>query len=178
MGDHAVHCFSEVGVKFRHNLVRDMLLDIYCRVGISVRKKAPVGFSSEAGKVHRPADLLLFNWLQGKDAYVAVTGGSPFAGTRVSSWVPSVSLANAAERKRKKYTTKYEENSYKFILFTFSTFEELGKDALELLLRVATVGLSNFCCTKSKAYIFHRLVFCIKKGVGGQLVARVSTYFL
>ncbi|PWA58431.1 hypothetical protein CTI12_AA400130 [Artemisia annua] len=27
-GDHAVHCSSELGVKFRHNLVRDILVDI------------------------------------------------------------------------------------------------------------------------------------------------------
>ncbi|GJS17093.1 hypothetical protein Tco_0411565, partial [Tanacetum coccineum] len=45
-GDHAVHCSSEVGVKFRHNL------------GV--------------GKTIRPADLLLFNWLQGKDACLDV----------------------------------------------------------------------------------------------------------
>ncbi|PWA58713.1 hypothetical protein CTI12_AA302350 [Artemisia annua] len=33
-GDHAVHCSSEVGVKFRHNLVRDILVDICSKVGI------------------------------------------------------------------------------------------------------------------------------------------------
>ncbi|GKB32000.1 hypothetical protein Tco_0871401, partial [Tanacetum coccineum] len=35
-GDHAVHCSSEVGVKFRHNLVRDILVDICSKVGIMV----------------------------------------------------------------------------------------------------------------------------------------------
>jgi hypothetical protein len=43
-GDHAVHCSSEVGVKFRHNLVRDILVDICSKVGIMVRKEAPMGF--------------------------------------------------------------------------------------------------------------------------------------
>nr|GEY10506.1 beta-myrcene synthase [Tanacetum cinerariifolium] len=33
-GDHDVHCSSKVGVKFRHNLVRDILVDICSKVGI------------------------------------------------------------------------------------------------------------------------------------------------
>ncbi|GJS99959.1 hypothetical protein Tco_0821129 [Tanacetum coccineum] len=58
-----VPMFSEVnGLKFRHN-VRDILVDICSKVGIMVRKEAPMGFLSEDGKDLRPADLLLFNWL-------------------------------------------------------------------------------------------------------------------
>ncbi|PWA42827.1 expansin-B14 [Artemisia annua] len=64
-GDHVVHCSSEVGMKFRHNLVRNILVHICSKVGIIVRKEAPMGFLSEDGKELRPADLLLFNWLQG-----------------------------------------------------------------------------------------------------------------
>ncbi|PWA97973.1 hypothetical protein CTI12_AA024310 [Artemisia annua] len=62
--DHTVHCSSEVGVKFRHNLVRDILVDICSKVGIMVHKEASTGFLSEDGEELRPADLLLFNWLQ------------------------------------------------------------------------------------------------------------------
>nr|GEV51999.1 hypothetical protein [Tanacetum cinerariifolium] len=67
-GDHVVHCFSEVGVKFRHNLVRDILVNICSKVRIMVRKEAPMGFLSGDEKDLRLTDLLLFNWLQGKDA--------------------------------------------------------------------------------------------------------------
>ncbi|GKA03367.1 putative reverse transcriptase domain-containing protein [Tanacetum coccineum] len=79
-GDHAVHCSSKVGVKFRHNLVRDILVDICSKVGIMVHKEAPMGFQSEDGRDLRSADLLLFNWIQGKDVCLDVTGISPFAG--------------------------------------------------------------------------------------------------
>nr|GEV52001.1 hypothetical protein [Tanacetum cinerariifolium] len=72
-GDHAVHCSSEVGVKFRHNLVRDILVDKCSKVRIMVRKEALMGFLSDDEKDQRPADLLLFNWLQGKDACLDVT---------------------------------------------------------------------------------------------------------
>ena len=88
-------------MKIRHNLVWDMLVDICCKAGISVCKEALLGFSLEAGKGLRPADLLLFNSLHGKDACMDVTKGSPFVGTGVSSWAPRASLANAAEIKRK-----------------------------------------------------------------------------
>ena len=83
-GNHAVHYSHEIGVKFQHNLVRDMLMDICCKSGISVGKEALMGFYSEVGKELRLDSLLLFNWLHGKDACLDVTGGSPFAGTGVS----------------------------------------------------------------------------------------------
>ncbi|PWA43485.1 hypothetical protein CTI12_AA535150 [Artemisia annua] len=67
-GDHAVHCSSDVGVKFRHNLVHDILVDICSKVGIMVRKEAPMWFLSEDGNELCPADLLLFNWLQGHNS--------------------------------------------------------------------------------------------------------------
>ena len=162
-GDHVVHCSSEVGVKFRHNLVWDMLVDIYCKSGVFVSKEEPLGFLSEAGKDVRPVNLLLFNWFHGKDSCVDVTRGSPFAGTKVSSWATSASLANAAERKRKKYTTKCEENGYKFIQFAFSSLGELGEDALDLLLRISSFSSSNSSSTKSKPYSFHRLAFVFKR---------------
>ena len=141
-------------MKFRHNLVQDMLVDICCKAGVSIRKEAPLGFLSEAGKDLRPANLLLFNWFHGKDTCVDVTRGSPFAGTGVSSWAPSASLANAAKRKRKKYTAKCEENGYKCIPFAFSTFGELGENALILLSTISSFSLSNSSSTKTKPNIF------------------------
>ena len=73
-GDHAVHCSSEVGVKFRHNVVRDILVDICSKVGIMVRKEVHMGFLLEDRKELRPSDLLLFNWIQGIDACLDMTG--------------------------------------------------------------------------------------------------------
>ncbi|GKC19416.1 hypothetical protein Tco_1021566 [Tanacetum coccineum] len=78
-GDHAVHCSSEVGVKFRHNLVRDILVDICSKT-----------FCFSIGS-------------KGKDAGLDVTCISPFAGMGASSWVPGVALHNAVEKKKRKY---------------------------------------------------------------------------
>ena len=39
-------------MKFRHNVVRNMLMDICCKKVNFVCKEAPVGFLSEAKKDH------------------------------------------------------------------------------------------------------------------------------
>ncbi|GKB36289.1 hypothetical protein Tco_0881231 [Tanacetum coccineum] len=157
-GDHAVHYSSEVGVKFRHNLVRDILVDICSKVGIMVKKEAPMGFRSGDGKDLRPANLFLFNWLQGKDACLDVTGISPFAGMGAKSWAPAVALLNAVEKKKKKYASICEDNGYKFIPFAFSTFGEFDKDALDTLLRIKSNSISHSNNVKSGEFIFHRNV--------------------
>ncbi|KAL8110192.1 hypothetical protein AgCh_026056 [Apium graveolens] len=165
-GDDAVHCSSDVGVKFRHNLVRDILVDICSKVSIPVRKEAPLGFLSNAGQELRPADLLLFNWSQGKDACLDVTGISPFAGGGVSSWAPGVALLNAVEKKKRKYSRICVDHGYSFIPFAFSTFGELDTEALDVLslLKTFSIILSNNA--KSGVFPFYRLSFYIQKGVG------------
>ncbi|KAK2439212.1 hypothetical protein QL285_023907 [Trifolium repens] len=37
--EHAVHCRELPGFKYRHDLVRDVLFDIFRRAGISVKKR-------------------------------------------------------------------------------------------------------------------------------------------
>ncbi|GKB79441.1 hypothetical protein Tco_0946336, partial [Tanacetum coccineum] len=108
---HAVHCCSEVGVKFRHNLVHDILIDICSKVGIMVRKEAPMGFLSHDRKHLRPVDLLLFNWLQGKDACLDMTGISPFASTGVNSWAHGGSLAQCRGEEKEESELLYSEKS-------------------------------------------------------------------
>nr|GEZ97617.1 hypothetical protein [Tanacetum cinerariifolium] len=177
-GDHAVHCCSKVGVKFRHNLVCDILVDIFFNVGIMVRKEAPMGFLSHDGKDLRHADLILFNWLQGKDACLDVTGISPFAGTGANSWALGVALHNAVEKKKRKYASICVDNGYKFMPFAFSTFGEFDTEALDTLSRIKAISISHSNNAKSGAFIFHRVSFCIQKGVGAQIVSRLPTNFM
>ena len=177
-GDHAIHCSSEVGVKFRHNLVRDVLIDICSKVGVAVRKEAPLGFLSEDGRDLRPADLLLFNWSQGKDACMDMTGISPFAGGGVNSWAPGVALCNAVEKKKRKYASICAANGYSFIPFAFSTLGELDKEALGILSRLKSISCSHSGNVKSGVFIYHRVSFCIQKGVGAQLVSRLPSNFV
>ncbi|GKC71047.1 hypothetical protein Tco_1116930, partial [Tanacetum coccineum] len=141
---------------------------VYCSSEVGVKD----------GKDLRPADLLLFNWLQGKDACLDVTGISPFAGMGANSWAPAVALLNAVEKKKKKYASICEDNGYKFIPFAFSTFGEFDKDALDTLLRIKSISISHSNNVKSGEFIFHRVSFCIQKGVGAQLASRLPSNFM
>ncbi|GJZ18981.1 hypothetical protein Tco_0555571, partial [Tanacetum coccineum] len=123
-------------------------------------------------------DLLLFNWLQGKDACLDVTCISPFAGMGATSWAPGVALHNVVEKKKKKYGSVCEENGYKFIPFAFSTFGEFDMDALDTLSRIKSISISHSNNAKSGVFIFHRVSFCIQKGVGAQLVSRLPSNFI
>jgi hypothetical protein len=67
--EHAAHCRELTGFKYRNDLVRDVLFDIFRRAGISVKKKALVNFltdSHEGRSTLRPADVLVYGWVGGK----------------------------------------------------------------------------------------------------------------
>ncbi|KAL5718570.1 hypothetical protein ACHQM5_011457 [Ranunculus cassubicifolius] len=72
-GDHAIHCRNDIGAKYRHNLVRDVLADICNKSGVVAKKEVSIGLSSDTGKDLRPADLLIYNWDKGKDMCLDVT---------------------------------------------------------------------------------------------------------
>ncbi|XP_022042194.1 uncharacterized protein LOC110944857 [Helianthus annuus] len=60
-GEHAVHCRELPGFKYRHDLVRDVLFDIFRCAGISAKNEAPVNFLTdplERRSTLRPADIL------------------------------------------------------------------------------------------------------------------------
>ncbi|MCI54724.1 auxilin-like protein, partial [Trifolium medium] len=46
-GKHAVHCRELPGYKYRHDLVRDVLFDVFKRAAVSVKKEAPVNFLTD-----------------------------------------------------------------------------------------------------------------------------------
>ncbi|GJW27365.1 retrovirus-related pol polyprotein from transposon TNT 1-94 [Tanacetum coccineum] len=72
-GDYAVSCAGIVGIKHRHNVVRDTLVDICYRSGISSGKEVNIGLSGEHDKSLRPADVLLYSWDVGRDVCVDLT---------------------------------------------------------------------------------------------------------
>nr|GEV26440.1 hypothetical protein [Tanacetum cinerariifolium] len=50
-GDHVVSCAGIVGIKYRHNVVRDTLVDICYRSGISAGKEVDIGLDGGGGSV-------------------------------------------------------------------------------------------------------------------------------
>ncbi|GJZ43416.1 hypothetical protein Tco_0590671 [Tanacetum coccineum] len=56
-GDYAVSCAGSIGIKHRHNVVRDTLVDICYRSGISAGKEVDIGLDGGRDKPLRLADI-------------------------------------------------------------------------------------------------------------------------
>ncbi|GJW26417.1 zinc finger, CCHC-type containing protein [Tanacetum coccineum] len=64
-GDHVVSCVGMIGIKHRHNVVRDTLVDICFWSDISTGKEVDIGLGGGRDKPLRPADMLLYLWDKG-----------------------------------------------------------------------------------------------------------------
>ncbi|GJR95267.1 hypothetical protein Tco_0267441 [Tanacetum coccineum] len=147
-GDHVVSCAGIIWIKHRHNVVRDTLFDICFWSGILA---GMVGF------------------------------------------VPGRIVIDAAQRKRVKYEAKCADIGYGFLPFLFSSFGELEKDAIvlqnggpdstsadvvTLLKRILKFSMAQDIWAWAAIHIFNRISFAIVKGVGTQIVSRLSSNLL
>ncbi|XP_074302946.1 uncharacterized protein LOC141637286 [Silene latifolia] len=96
-GDHLVSCAGTVGVKHRHNLIRDTLLDICYRSGISVCREVDIGLVDGHGSSLHPTDLLLYYWDMGHDVCVDLMGSFPLSQTGLSDFLSGRVVANTAQ---------------------------------------------------------------------------------
>nr|GEV41183.1 invertase inhibitor [Tanacetum cinerariifolium] len=71
--DHAISCAGIIGIKHRHNVVRDTLVDICFRSGISASKEVDIGLNEGRDKPLRLADMLLYSWDGGLDVCVWIS---------------------------------------------------------------------------------------------------------
>ncbi|GJT14471.1 hypothetical protein Tco_0861513 [Tanacetum coccineum] len=132
-GDHAISCAGIIGIKHRHNMVRDTLVDICFQSGISAGKEVDIGLDGGHDKKLRPVDMLLYLWDGGLDVCVDLTGSSPLTQTRMSDFAPGRAVTDAAQRKRGKYTStvyagdrEYDRISPFLIFFFWGTRERCG----------------------------------------------------
>ncbi|GKA54974.1 hypothetical protein Tco_0753923 [Tanacetum coccineum] len=172
-GDHAMSYAGVIGIKHRHNTVRDTLIDICSRSGISAGKEVDIGLGRDGDKALRPADMLLYSWEGRLDVCVDLTGSSPLTQTGMTDFVPGRVVIDAAQCKRGKYMTKCADIGYGFLSFSFSYFGELEKDAVTLLKRVRKFSMAQDIGARAAVHIFNRISFFIAKGVGAQIVSRL-----
>ncbi|GKA02525.1 RNA-directed DNA polymerase, eukaryota [Tanacetum coccineum] len=71
--DHAILCDGIVGIKHRHNIMRDTLVDICYRSGISAGREVDIRLDGGCDKPLRPSDMLLYSWDGGLDVCVDLT---------------------------------------------------------------------------------------------------------
>ncbi|GKB81066.1 hypothetical protein Tco_0947961 [Tanacetum coccineum] len=84
----------------------------------------------------RPADMLLYSWDRGLDVCVDLTRSSPLTQTGLADFVPGQAVMDATHRKRVKYEAECADIEYGFLPFSFSSLEELEKDAMALLKQI------------------------------------------
>ncbi|GKB77466.1 hypothetical protein Tco_0944361, partial [Tanacetum coccineum] len=177
-GDHAVSCASIIGIKHRHNVVRDTLVDICFRSGISAGKEVDIGLGGGCDKPLHHVDMLLYSWDEGLDVCVDLTGSSPLMQTGMVDFVLGRAVIDAAHRKRVKYEAKCANIGYDFLPFSFSSFGELEKDVVNLLKRVQKFSVTQDIGARTVVHIFNRISFAVATGVGAQLVSRLPANFL
>ncbi|GKA11986.1 putative reverse transcriptase domain-containing protein [Tanacetum coccineum] len=164
-GDHVVSCVGVIGIKHRHNVVRDTLVDICYRSGISAGKEVDIGLDGGRDKPLRPADMLLYSWDGGLDVCVDLTGSSPLTQTGMVDFVPGQAVIDATQRKRDKYMAKCTAIGYGFLPFSFSSLGELEADAVTLLKRIRKFSMAQDIGARAAVHIFNRISFAIAKGM-------------
>nr|GEV09528.1 hypothetical protein [Tanacetum cinerariifolium] len=141
--DHVVSCVGIIRIKHRHNVVRDTLVDIYFRSGISAGKKVDVGLDGGSDQKLRPADMLLYSWDRGVDVCVDLTRSSPLTQTGMTDFAAGWAVTEAAHRKRNKYMAKCAAIGCGFLLFSFSSLGELEADAVTLMKRIQKFSMDQ-----------------------------------
>ncbi|GKA33660.1 hypothetical protein Tco_0720089 [Tanacetum coccineum] len=163
-GDHVVSC---AGIF----IVRDTLVNICFRSGISAGKEVDIGLGGGREKPLHPAHMLLYSWDLGLDVCVDLTSSSPLTQTRMLDFAPGRAVTEAAQRKRVKYEAKCTNIRYGFLLFSFSSFGELENDAVTLLKRIRRFPVTQDIGARAAIYIFNRIGFAIARGVWAQIVS-------
>ncbi|KAJ0559146.1 putative exostosin [Helianthus annuus] len=154
-GEHVLHCRELLGFKYRYDFVRNALMDILRRAGISAKKEAPVNFltdPAEGRSTLRPADVLVFCWEGGKHACVDLTSVSPLVGFRKNGFVAGQAVLKAESKKVEKYAKACEDNQHAFLPLVFDTFGPLAPEAVWFLARVQRVVNSNFSTPSQACY--------------------------
>ncbi|GJY46017.1 hypothetical protein Tco_0435080 [Tanacetum coccineum] len=124
-GEHAVHCKELSEFIYRHDMVRDVLFDIYRRARISAKKEAPANFltdPSDGRSTLRRTDFSVFGRVEWKHACVNLTRVSPLMGLSSRDFTVGQTALKTASCKVTKHEKTCIENQHVFIPFAFDTF--------------------------------------------------------
>nr|GEY13621.1 hypothetical protein [Tanacetum cinerariifolium] len=157
----AVSCVGIIGIKHRHNTVRDTLVDICFRSGISAGKEVDIGLSGDGDKALRPADILLYSWDRGLEVCVDLTGSSPLTQRGMADFAPGRAVTDDAHHKRGKYMAKCAAIGYGFLPFSFSSLGELETDVVTLLKRIRKFSMAQDIGARASIHIFNRISFLL-----------------
>ena len=116
MGNTPFHCEELSGFKYKRDFVRNILFYIFRRVGVSVKKEAPVIFLSglqEGRLTFRPTDVLVHWWVGGKHACIYLTR-VPIGGTRTIGFTVGQATLKVVSSTVVKHEKACPDNQHAF----------------------------------------------------------------
>nr|GFA18221.1 hypothetical protein [Tanacetum cinerariifolium]GFA18246.1 hypothetical protein [Tanacetum cinerariifolium] len=145
--DHAVSCTGIIGIKHRHNVVRDTLADI----------------------CYRLADICYWSGISaGLDVCVDLTGSPLLTQTGMDDFALGRAMIDAAQHKRVKYEAKCTTIGYRFLPFSFSSLGELEKVTVTLLKQIRKFSTTQDIGARDAVHIFDRIGFAAAKEWGSR----------
>jgi hypothetical protein len=117
-----------------------MSFDVFMRAGVSVKKEAHVNFLSdplERRSTLRPTDVLVYNRVGGKHAYMYLTEFSPLMELTTENFnVGQTTFKATSSNLIKHEILTYSDNQHAFIYFAVDIFSFLTLEAMYILKRV------------------------------------------
>jgi hypothetical protein len=173
-GDHAASCNRKLGLKYRHNRIRDTFNALASAAGFTTVLEARHLLAGRPDLF--PADILLQDWTGETSVCIDISVVNPLAVTSVRQAARSDgSTARQAEAvKVVKYGALCTANALEFIPVVLETFGGFGPRALPVLRRIgdALSDASDLDAATATARFATRLTMSCQQALGRTLVAR------
>ena len=143
---HVVYSKELFGFKNIDDFVKDVLLDIFKRAEVLVKKETPVNLLSDLldkRSTLRSAYVIVYGWVRGKHACVNLVKVLPLVGLGVDAFIIGHTSLKVASSKVVKHEKACSHNQHAFIPFTFDTFVFPTPEVVDLLHRVQRIMHSN-----------------------------------
>lgn len=134
--ERVIHCTNLSSFKWWHDLVRDVMFDIFWRVVVSVRRRRLWIFllTHMMGRsTLRLANVLVYGWIRRKHVCVDLTWVSPLVWVKTSDFTVVQTALKVASSKVVKHEKTCFNNQHVFILFVFNTFDFLAPKIIDFL---------------------------------------------
>lgn len=163
---HMIHYKELLGVKYRHDFVKDVLFDIFRQFKVSVKKVTHVNLFTDPYKGRStliPTYVMVYDLVGEKHACMNLTRVFPLVGLRIESLTIGKTFLKNTLSKVVKYEKTCYENQHCFIPFAFKTFDSLSSKTFYLLRKVQKLTHNNIVFSMSMNVVFKRINFTIHK---------------
>ena len=175
LGHHATTCTHGGDVVTRHNLLRDVVANLFRQAHMGVAVEAGYGLTHDNSR-SRLADVLVTRWEKGLPAALDITVTSPLnpAILDESCSTAGVAAVTAESRKHVANDPKCFELGWTCVPLAVETYGNWGVEAQETFSRLASLLAASHSVSKSKATadIYGRSNLTLTRSVARAILAR------